>query len=56
MSSITGMSGDLDEELSWISVDPRVSLRKSSSGPECLSLSIRQPDDGALAVAEGGPE
>ena len=35
------MSDDLDEALSWIMVDPRVTSRGSSPPPECLSLSIR---------------
>ena len=33
------MSDDLDEGLSWIMVDPRVTSRGASSSPECLTLS-----------------
>ena len=35
------MSDDLDEGLSWIAVDPRVTSRGPSSSPECLSLNVR---------------
>ena len=42
------MSDDLEEGLSWILVDPRVTSRGASSLPECLTLSIRLlPDVGA---------
>ena len=34
------MSDDLDEGLSWILVDPRVTSSGASSSPECLTLSI----------------
>jgi hypothetical protein len=35
------VSDELDEELSWTIVDPRVTSRGPSSLPECLSLSVR---------------
>ena len=42
------VSDDLDEGLSWIIDDPRVTSRAPSCLPECLSLSIRlSPDVGA---------
>ena len=42
------MSDELDEGLSWIMVDPRVTSRGPSLLPECLSLNIRLwPDIGA---------
>ena len=57
------MSGDLEEGLSWIMVDPRVTSRGISSSQECLSLSVRLwPDVGAtneiktLALFSSSPE
>ena len=42
------MSDDLDEGLSWILFDPRVTSRGASSLPECLTLSLSLlPDVGA---------
>ena len=57
------MSGDLEEGISWITVDPRMTSRGVSSLPECLSLSVRLwPDVGAkneiktIALLPSSPE
>jgi hypothetical protein len=54
------VSDDLNEGLSWIRVDPRVTLRGLSL-PECLSLRVRLwPDVGATNVIvsknDNGPQ